>query len=42
MPVDQDTSDVSCLQSGEDRRHIDNHDTVGQMPGDPQEGTRGQ
>lgn len=42
MPVGQDTSDMSCLQSGEDCRHIDNHDIVGQMPGDPQEGLRGQ
>ena len=42
MPVDQDTLAVSCLQSGEDHRHIADHDTVGQMPGDPQEGRRGQ
>ena len=42
MPVDQDTLAVSCLQSGEDHRHIADHNTVGQMPGDPQEGRRGQ
>lgn len=35
MPVGQDTLDMSCLQSGEDCRHTDNRDTVGQMPGDP-------